>query len=91
MRGASRSCLVQESGSAGSYRGRKVRTRALGALLGSGLLAACSHVKPDTIVSPGLESGITSQNGGGARALGNQPGVGITTQVGPGSTYRPAR
>ena len=27
------------------------------------------------IVSPSLDSGITSQNGGGARALGNTPGI----------------
>lgn len=91
MRGASRSCLMQEGGYALSPCARKAGTRVLVALLGSSLLAACSHVKPDTIVSPGLESGITSQNGGGARALGNQPGVGITTQVGPGNTYRPVR
>ena len=50
-------------------------------LLGS--LAACAEVRPDTAVSPRLESGITSSNGGGQRALGNQPGVGVTTRVGP--------
>lgn len=27
------------------------------------------------VVSPSLDSGITSSNGGGARALGNNPGV----------------
>lgn len=31
------------------------------------------------IVSPSLNSGITSQNGGGARALGNSPGVTLGT------------
>ena len=29
------------------------------------------------VSSPSLDSGITSSNGGGARALGNQPGVSI--------------
>jgi len=47
------------------------------------LLAACADARPDTTVSPQLDSGITSSNGGGARALGNQPNVGITTRTGP--------
>lgn len=42
------------------------------------------------IVSPSLNSGITSQNGGGARALGNTPnisigGTGATGTPGPNS------
>lgn len=45
-------------------------------------LAACAGERPQSTVSPGLESGITSSNGGGARALGNQPNVGVTTRVG---------
>ncbi len=54
------------------------------AILLAGLLAACADVRPDTVVSPQLDSGVTSSNGGGARALGNQPGgIGVTTQVGP--------
>ena len=48
-----------------------------------GLVAACSATQPDTTVSPQLDSGITSSNGGGMRALGNQPGVGVSTRVGP--------
>lgn len=47
------------------------------------LLAACADARPDPVVSSNLDSGITSSNGGGARALGNQPGVGMTTRVGP--------
>lgn len=54
----------------------------LAALLTISLLAACADARPDTIVSPQLESGITSSNGGGTRALGNQPSVGITTRTG---------
>lgn len=46
-------------------------------------LAGCADIRPDTIVSPELESGITSNNGGGARALGNIPNVGVTTRVSP--------
>ena len=34
------------------------------------------------IVSPSLNSGITSQNGGGARALGNNPNVTLGTTGG---------
>ena len=46
------------------------------------LMAGCADVRPDTIVSPRLDSGITSSNGGGARALGNGgSGVDVTTQV----------
>ena len=55
----------------------------ISAIFLAGLLAACSDVRPDTIVSPRLDSGVTSSNGGGARALNNQPGVGVTTTVGP--------
>lgn len=47
------------------------------------LLAACAYERPNTIVSPRLDSGITSSNGGGARVLGDQPNVGISTRVGP--------
>jgi hypothetical protein len=48
------------------------------------LMAGCADVRPDTIVSPRLDSGITSSNGGGARALGNGgAGVDITTHVPP--------
>ena len=47
------------------------------------LLAACADERPNTIVSPRLDSGITSSNGGGTRALGDQPNVGVTTRVGP--------
>ena len=47
------------------------------------VLAACADVRPDPIASPQLESGVTSSNGGGARTLGNQPNVGLTTRVAP--------
>ncbi|HEY0206986.1 MAG TPA: hypothetical protein VGC15_22900 [Acetobacteraceae bacterium] len=47
------------------------------------LSASCADVRPDTTVSPRLDSGVTSSNGGGARALGNEPSVGVTTTVGP--------
>ena len=52
-------------------------------ILLAGLLAACAAIRPDTTVSPRLESGVTSSNGGGARARNNQPCVGVTTTVGP--------
>ncbi len=47
------------------------------------LLAACASARPDPVIPPGLDSGITSNNGGGTRALGNQPNVGVTTRVAP--------
>ncbi len=53
------------------------------AVLFASLLAACSAIRPDTAVSPQLDSGITSSNGGGTRALGNQPGASVTTRIGP--------
>ncbi|MGI4939096.1 MAG: hypothetical protein ACRYHQ_00760 [Janthinobacterium lividum] len=53
------------------------------AILLVALVAACADVRPDTTVSPNLDSGVTSDNGGGARALGNQPSIGVTTNVGP--------
>ena len=55
----------------------------LAGLLAANLLAACAETRPDTVVSPRLDSGITSSNGGGQRTLGNQPGVGVSTRVGP--------
>ena len=55
--------------------------RILPVLLALGL-AACANVKPDTVASPQLDSGITSSSGGGMRALGNDPDVGVTTRVG---------
>lgn len=60
---------------------RNATTRAAAVLLAA-LLAACAGERPDTIVSPRLDSGITSSDGGGTRALGNQPNVGVTTRVG---------
>ena len=46
------------------------------------LLAACGAARPDPIVSPQLESGITSSNGGGTTTLGSGPYVGVTTRTG---------
>ncbi len=47
-------------------------------------LAACTPAektaeRPQSVTTPGLETGITSNNGGGQRALGNTVGVGVTT------------
>ncbi len=52
-------------------------------LLASLALGACAVEQPQSTVSPGLETGIRSSNGGGARALGNVPNVGVTTQTAP--------
>ena len=61
----------------------RTATLLLTGLLAANLLTACAEVRPDPVVSPRLDSGITSRNGGGTRTLGNQPGVGVTTRVGP--------
>ncbi len=55
----------------------------IAALVLAGLLAACANVRPDPVASPKLDSGITSSSGGGMRALGNDPDVGVTTRVSP--------
>ena len=57
--------------------------RTLTAILTIFLLAACSGATRDTTVSPNLESGITSSNGGGQRALGNTNSMGVTTSTTP--------
>lgn len=56
--------------------------RILSVLLALGV-AACADARPDPVASPRLDSGITSSNGGGVRALGNDPNVGVTTRVAP--------
>lgn len=52
-------------------------------------LAACGNMTPgDTATSMGATqapSGITSSNGGGQRALGNVPGVGVNSGTGQAS------
>ncbi len=55
----------------------------LAVALASAALLGCAGERPQSTTTPGLETGITSNNGGGQRALGNQPNVGITTRVGP--------
>ena len=47
-------------------------------------LAACTPAekraeRPESVTTPGLDTGITSNNGGGQKALGNNVGVGVTT------------
>ena len=47
-------------------------------------LAACTPAerraeRPQSTTTPGLETGITANNGGGQRALDNNVGVGVTT------------
>ena len=43
-------------------------------------LTACAYETPggDPVVSPRLDSGVTSSNGGGQRALGNTLDVGVS-------------
>lgn len=45
-------------------------------------LAAYADVKLDIVASSRLDSGVTSSSGGGMRALGDAPDVGVTTRVG---------
>ena len=53
------------------------------ALLLASLLAACADARPDTILSPRLDSGITSSNGGGMRALGDDLNLSINSRSTP--------
>ena len=46
-------------------------------------LAACTPAerraeRPESVTTPGLDTGITSNNGGGQKALGNTVGVGVS-------------
>ena len=59
------------------------RVRPWVALLACLALGACAGERPQSTFTPGLDTGITASDGGGTRALGNQPNVGITTRVGP--------
>jgi len=47
------------------------------------LFAACTGVFPDPVVSPNLDSGITSDSGSGTRTLGNNSDIGVTHSVAP--------
>ena len=47
-------------------------------------LAACTRAeraaeRPQSTTSPGLDTGVTSNNGGGQRTLDNTMGIGVTT------------
>jgi hypothetical protein len=64
----------------------------------SGLLVACQNQAPvhsGTAISPRLDSGVSSDNGGGQRATGDLPSVGVSPQgsaitgvpSGPGAAY----
>ena len=44
-------------------------------------LGACGYTRADAPVSANLDSGITASNGGGQRALGNVPDIGVTNGV----------
>lgn len=46
-------------------------------------LAACADERPQSTFTKGLDTGITSSDGGGTRTLANQPNVGVTTRVSP--------
>ena len=47
-----------------------IRTTIVTIALGCAL-AGCGQVRQDTPISPALDSGVTSSNGGGTRTLGN--------------------
>lgn len=62
---------------------RSFRLPTIAVALACAALLGCAGERPQSARTPGLETGITSNNGGGERALGNQPNVGVTTRVGP--------
>ena len=47
-----------------------IRSTVFAIVLGCSV-AACGGARSDTPVSPALDSGVTSSNGGGTRTLGN--------------------
>ncbi len=57
-------------------------------------LAVCACGPQRPAIDPALDSGITSSNGGGTRALGNNPGVsvggGVATNPGIPNSRGPA-
>ena len=46
-------------------------------------LAACAEERPQSTFTKGLDTGITASDGGGMRALGNQPNATVTSRVSP--------
>ncbi len=50
----------------------------LAVALACAALMGCAGELPQSTTTPGLETGITSSNGGGQRALGNQVNESIT-------------
>ncbi len=44
-------------------------------------LAGCADERPQSTTTRGLDTGITSSNGGGMRATGNTLNQGVTTKV----------
>ena len=56
-----------------------IPTRFLVLAAACAFLAACNNPneRPGTVASPRLDSGVTSSNGGGARAVGNLPSINI--------------
>jgi len=84
-----RRCAIPASGKAATLQPARVdvlRTfgvPVIAVALACAALLGCAGERPQSTTTPGLETGITSNNGGGQRALGNQPNVGIATRVGP--------
>ncbi len=84
-----RRCAIPASGKAATLRPARVdvlRTFGVPVLvmaLACAALLGCAGERPQSTTTPGLETGITSNSGGGQRAMGNQPNVGVTTRVGP--------
>lgn len=51
------------------------------ASVGIGALAGCAGERPQSVTTRGLDTGITSSNGGAMRASGNTLNQGVTTRV----------
>lgn len=84
-----RHCATPASGKATALRpawadaSRTIGPPAIAIALACAALLGCAGERPQSATTPGLETGITSSNGGGTRALANQPDVGVTTRIGP--------
>lgn len=62
-------------------KNRLMLPKVAGALLACALATACAGERPQSTYTPGLESGITSSNGGGMRQLGGILDTGVATSA----------
>ena len=80
-------CASHNAVAALSFRAAS-KVLSLAVLASMVLTAGCAAEQPHKNFSPQLASGITSNNGGGQRALGGMPNMGVTTAARPTGVSR---